>query len=398
MLKTIRIFHLLLLTGWVTTLLSCQSAKKSYQSGNFETAIEKAARKLRNDRTDEDNIIYLEAAYDRLYYQVKDRVSFLRKEGRPENTVAIFDEYSVLKMYEGMIKPLLPLYIESKKRNAQFKFISDEEFIESKKLSAEYLYSYAGGLLANGTRSDARRAYELYEELKCIYPTYKDADARQREALIAGTNQVNVVIQNKSGAPLFTELEKQLTTLPVGDLNSEWVNFSNEKNTAKSFDYQVNVTILYLSVTPDLQLVNNTITERKTVEDGWEYVLDSRGNVMKDSLGNDIKQTKYKTIKCIVTEYVEKKQASIAGTIDFYDSKTNSLLYSYPLDIQEVFEHHWATANGDLKALSPQSNDLVKIGPLPFPTEIEMLVKAGDDLKLKLKEAVRDHIQLLSGT
>jgi hypothetical protein len=56
-------------------------------------------KKLKNDKTDEENINYLEASYDKLYYQTKEEVSFLKKENRPENTVGIYDEYAHLKLY-----------------------------------------------------------------------------------------------------------------------------------------------------------------------------------------------------------------------------------------------------------------------------------------------------------
>jgi hypothetical protein len=48
--------------------------------------------------------------------------------------------------------------------------------------------------------------------------------------------------------------------------------------------------------------------------------------------------------------------------------------------------------------MSKETADKVNIGPAPFPSEIDMVVKASEDLKMKLKEAVRDHIQILSGT
>ncbi|MFI5135225.1 MAG: hypothetical protein ACHQD9_05195 [Chitinophagales bacterium] len=297
-----------------------------------------------------------------------------------------------------MIRPLLPLRIKSKNRQAQFKFVADEDFISAKQNAAEYLYASANKLMSNNNRADSRKAYETYGELKNIYPDYKDVDSRQHQALEAGTNQVNLEILNKSGAPLFGELEKQMTSVPVGDLNSDWVNFSNQKNSGQRFDYSVLVNVQFIGVTPDLQLVANTYADKKTIQDGWEYSLDTRGNVRKDSLGNDIKKPKFKTITCIVTEYAQKKSSSISGSIDFYNDRNSALLYSYPVNIQENFENHWATAVGDLNALSKESADKVKMGQLPFPSEIDMLLKASDDLKMKLKEAVRDHIGLLSAT
>src|SRR4051812_33058063 len=90
---------------------SCQSAKHSFQSGDFESAIAKAVNKLKKNPQDDESKIYLEAAYDKLYYQTMDQVTFLKKEGRPENVLGVYDNLSQLKLYESMVAPLLPLYI-----------------------------------------------------------------------------------------------------------------------------------------------------------------------------------------------------------------------------------------------------------------------------------------------
>jgi len=383
-------------------LFSCHAARHSFLSGDFETAIEKAVNKLRHDRTDEENITYLEAAYGRLSAQTTERVVFLRKEGRPENVLPIYDELSKQKLYDELIKPILPLTLASKHRNAQFHFLKDEDFIAAKQNAAEYVYAHASKLLTTNNRMDARQAYSDLQELHCIYPSYKDADQKMQEAIDKGTNQVNLRIVNNSGATLFGELEKQMTTLSIGDLNAEWVNFSSvqgtpygEKNSNRNFDYNVITNVKQIIVTPDMQLLPNVYTDKKTIQDGWQYQYDSKGNVKKDSLGNDIKKPKYKTISCIVTEYTEQKSSTITGTIDFYRTGNNSLLYSYPFDVHEIFEHHWATANGDLKALTQASADKIKIGPMPYPNEIDMLLKVSDDLKAQVKNVMREKIELV---
>src|SRR5262249_7881392 len=158
---------------------------------------------------------------------------------------------------------------------------------------------------------------------------------------------VNLKIMNNSGAPLFTELEKQLTTISIGDLNSEWVNFSSENNSSQYYDYSVVVNVQQIIMTPDMKLQPQVNIEKRKIQDGWQYEYDSKGNVKKDSSGNDIRKPKYKTISCMVTEYVEQKTCSLAGSVDYHRTGNNSLLYSYPFNVNEVFEYHWATANGD---------------------------------------------------
>jgi hypothetical protein len=307
--------------------------KQSYQSGNFEKAIEKSVKKLKSDPTNEESILYLEASYAKLNRQTMDRIEFLKKEGRPENVLPVYDALARLRLYEDMIAPLLPLRMASKNRNAGFSFIKDEDLIVAKQHAAEYLYASATKLLSTGNTMDARQAYGQLEELKCIYPDYKDASQKLSEAVAKGTNQVYLKIQNNSGAYLFQELEKEITSMPLGDLNMQWVNFYGGSN-QQSPDYSIVVNIRQLVVTPDMQGPPSVHTESRTIQDGWQYELDANGNVKKDSSGNDIKVPKYKTIKCVVTEYMQQKSTTLAGTIDFYQSDGNSLLYSYPFSVQ----------------------------------------------------------------
>jgi tetratricopeptide (TPR) repeat protein len=384
---------LLLITTLLLVMAACNTVKKSYQSGDFETAIEKSLKKIKSNPNDEDNIIYLEAAYDKFYYQKMDRIAFLKKEGQPQNVVIIYNEMQWLRDIENEIKPLLPLHIASKNRNATFPFISDEDLIASKNKAAEYLYAHAVKLLSNSNKEDARTAYYDLQQLNSIYPNYKEANAKMKDALNAGTNRVLVQIVNNSSANLFTELEKELTTLPLGDLQAPWVYFTNQNS--GSFDYKVTMNVLHIDVTPDLQNIARSYVDSKTIQDGWNYQYDSHGNVMKDSLGNDIKTPRYITIQCMVTEWLQQKTSTVGGKLEFVRTADNGLLYSYPFNTTKVFQHVWATANGDLNALTPESLAKVKAGPIPFPNEIDLLLQAGEDLKWEMKEVIEDHAEVV---
>ena len=60
-----------------------------------------------------------------------------------------------------------------------------------------------------------------------------------------------------------------------------------------------------------------------------------------------------------------------------------------------MFQHPWATANGDLNALSKESRQEIKVGPVPYPTEIDMLLQASEDLKLQVINTIRDKMDLV---
>lgn len=376
-------------------ITSCNPVKHNYRSGDYDKVVEQSVKKLRSNPNDDETITYLEASYAKLYRQRMDRVNFLKKEGRPENVLPVYDELSELIRYGNMIRPLLPLNMPSKNRVADFNFIRDEELIAAKLAAAEYLYVNANQLLNTNDRMKARKASELYEQLKCIYPSYKDADDKLKTATIVGTNQVFVKIENHSNTFLFDELEKQFTTLYLYDLNEEWLNFYGTNSNTRRPDYDIIINIREILVTRDLQSSPGVHSETKSIQDGWNYELDAKGNVKQDSLGNDIKTPRYKTIQCVVTEYLQEKSSVINGSIDFYDTRSNTFLYTEPFSSNKIFQHHWASANGDLGALSKESATLIKFGPIPYPSELDMLVQGSEDLKLQVKNVIRDKKNLV---
>ena len=88
-----------------------------------------------------------------------------------------------------------------------------------------------------------------------------------------------------------------------------------------------------------IRLAERDSVIKKDVEDGFSYQLDKRGNVMKDSLGNDIKFKKYKTLQCALIETVQSKACRIDGDIEIVQVNPNKVLKKDPLGAQSSFEH-----------------------------------------------------------
>ena len=128
---------------------------------------------------------------------------------------------------------------------------------------------------------------------------------------------------------------------------------------------------------------------KKNVEDGFTYQLDSRGNVMKDSLGNDIKTVRYKTLQCALIETIQSKSCMISGDIEIIQGKSGKLEKKDPLGAESGFEWISARALGDLQALSPAQIEKTKTKAVPFPSDMEMIFRCSDALKQAINNAIR---------
>ena len=141
----------------------------------------------------------------------------------------------------------------------------------------------------------------------------------------------------------------------------------------RDYAYVILVNIKAIDVSPEA-LKEVHYTESKEIEDGFTYLLDKNGNVVKDSLGNDIKIPKHKTITCTIVETQQKKTALITGTLDYLNNESNQLMKTDPITAQAFFENYFATASGDLTALSDSTKKKIGNKFIPFPTNPAMIL------------------------
>ena len=109
----------------------------------------------------------------------------------------------------------------------------------------------------------------------------------------------------------------------------------------------------------------------------------------KDSLGNDIKIPRYKTITCKVIRFYQKKTARISGDLEYYENATDKLLKKEPITSDALFENRYTLAYGNLDALQPTTRkELDTTKPLPFPNDDAMIIQAGEVIKKMTKDII----------
>ena len=145
-----------------------------------------------------------------------------------------------------------------------------------------------------------------------------------------------------------------------------------------------------IAVSPDQSLQRDSVIKRD-VEDGFTYVLDKRGNVMRDTLGNDIKQKKYKTLQCALVETIQAKACRIDGDVEVIQMVPNKVLKKDPIGAQSTFENISSRALGDTGALNAKQLDRTKTSIVPFPTDIEMVVRCSESLKQAIRGVIQNN-------
>jgi hypothetical protein len=375
----------------LTIILSgCGSSKKQLQKGNYDAAIDKAVRELRRDPDDEKQIAILIQSYKVANDQNNERVRFLKMEGRPNNWDEIYLVYKALNDRQSLVRTVTPL--TSNGRSVDFPYVDYlPEMVNAKRKAAEFYFAHGTELMKTNIKENYRQAFAEFIRAKNYVGDYEGIDNKIQEAKYLGMSRVFVSIQNSSILKFPKEFEQDLLALDLPNLNSEWVEYHTQNlNADTKYDYFVNVNIKNIAVSPDGNLQKDTVIKRD-VEDGFTYVLDKKGNVMRDSLGNDIKQKKYKTLQCALVETIQSKACRIDGDVEVIQMNPNKVLKKDPIGAQSNFENVSSRALGDVQALTPKQLERTKTSVVPFPTDIEMVVRCSESLKLAIRGAIQNN-------
>ncbi|MCB0610096.1 MAG: hypothetical protein H6562_09785 [Lewinellaceae bacterium] len=371
---------------------ACTSPQELVESGNYDQAIEMAVRKLAGKKNKKVKYVQaLEDAFAKITDQDMRLADRLKSEGRPENWSKINDVYRRIRHRQELIEPLLPL-IDKEGIKANFRFVRvDDLELESKEKAAEYQYNLGKQLIAEskttGDKLVARQAYAELEKISRYYNNYRDRNQLMDQALDLGTTYVVFHMNNRSNTVIPREMEQELLRFGVQDLNSQWRVFHTNPQPGVAYDYKVEMNLNRLDVGPEV-VKEREYVDSKEIEDGFDYVLDERGNVKKDTAGNDIKVPRNVLVKARVLEVFQTKVASVGGRIEWYDLRNNQLLESQPLTADAVFENYASTFQGDKRALSDQSKKRIGNRPLPFPTNEALLLTAATQLQPVIKEKI----------
>ena len=270
------------------TLQSCVSAEKLVDSGRYDDAIALAQRKLSGKQRKNPKLVQAaEEAFRKVTAREMreiDRLKNSNDEGKWGRINAITRR---IRDRQEALQPLLPL-TDKNGYTAQFRFVQvDGLEQESREKAAAFHYAEAGKLLQlarQGDKDAARTAYRELEETQRYFQRYENSNALKAEAHQLGITHILVSVQNNAPVVTPAEFDRYLTSINVADLNNFWQHYHIRETRRNNYDYEIKLRITDIVISPEVVREREYVDSRN-IQDGFEYVLDERGNVAKDSLG-----------------------------------------------------------------------------------------------------------------
>ena len=374
----------------LTIIMSgCGSSKKQLQKGNYDAAIQKSVKQLRKDPSDVKQADILTQAYKVSNEQDQERVRVLKMEGKTDSWDEIYQVYKALNDRQSLVKTVTPLNVNG--RSVDFTYVDYvPEMLNAKRKAADFYYAHGNELMKSNIKESYRQAFAEFLRAKDYVGDYEGIDSKIQDAKLKGMSRVLITIQNTSQLKFPPQFEQDLLALDLPRLNSEWVEYSTQSlNDNTPYDYFVNVNVKSVRVSPDNSVQRDSVI-KKTIEDGFTYILDKKGNVMRDSLGNDMKQKKYKTLQCALVETVQSKTCRIDGDVEVIQTNPDKQLKKDPIGAESNFNNISSRALGDTQALNADQLERTKTSIVPFPKDIEMVIRCSESLKTAIRVAIQN--------
>ena len=355
---------------------SCVTPEKLVKKGEYDRAIHQLFERLKKMPGDEKAADLLQEAYAEANSQNLKEIEKLRKTGDPAAWYPIYQNYN--RLYKRQ------LYVAQLPRPALENINFDKQDFKShlenaRTKSAAYLYAHAKKLLKSGEKPNARQAYNELIKVSELLANYKSVDAMIRRALVQGTDNILYVVKNKTGTFLPGPLIYRLKNINFYGIDGQFMNFDKyaEKGVAYDFIIQLNLT-------------KATLTPGKTLVTEKEFTQKARvkSRMKTDSSGKAIPVPEFENIKCVAKIYEQQKTATLAGYVDFIDTRTQQIKHTTPVSGKSLFTQNYVRIDGNEKACSPDVLRLTTAGPVQFPSDNDMIMDAAG----KLRDVIRDVI------
>lgn len=378
---------------FILAIFACgvRQTREYLTSGDYDAAIENAVDGLRgnkNAKGKQDYVYLLEEAFAKAKDRDLRNINTWFKDANPQNLEKIYNTYLLLNNRQESIRPLLPLKFIKENKEAQFPFEDySDQIVSSKTALSKFLYDNSKALLVTKDKMTMRRAYDDLMYLESINPNFKDTNKLIEEARLKGTDFVSVYSKNETNMVIPVRLENDLLDFSTYGLNDKWTVYHSNRQKGITYDYGVIINFRSINISPE-QIKERQFDKEKQIKDGVKNLLDSNGNVVKDSLGNAIKIDNMKTIRISIYEFSQIKSCQVTAKVDYIDFTNNQLLQSYPLASEFIFNNTYATFKGDKRACEEEYYPTFNLRAVPFPSNEQMVFDTGNNLKANLRAII----------
>ena len=378
------------LISFIVLLSSCNSTKRVKQnllSGNYYRAIQMAANQLQkgktNNKTQEQKLL-LQQAFEKYVDKKTNQIKFWKKENNDENARNIYTTYLDLKKVQNQIKPFLPLQHPDKEKPLKFDIRNySNEVLSSQDRYLSVLYQDAQNLLNPGDPLACRDAFYKLEKIQNINPNYQNVQVLKDDAYEVGLEFVHVEAYNDTEQVIPQRLLAELLDFDTYGLNDFWTVYHRKIQDNINYDHKITIGFQSIIFSPE-RLIEKEESLKDMVEETY-YQRDDNGNIISDENGNKLTYKVKTEAEGILRIIRQIKSVQVTAKVGYYNLPNNLRTATHNLNSDFTFENIYGNFKGDKRILTDQEVSIISNVAVPFPSNEQMLLDAGDDIKNRLK-------------
>lgn len=382
---------------FLLTFYACNPYKKAQGlilDGRYDYAVSHLIKKYKKgvrDKHRKNLILTLKEAYSKGNQSnletIKGYESSMDDFHKTQNT---FYSYRKIVERQNDIKPLLPISINNKE--VEFEMIDySKELNESQWAYASELNKLGEALLQKNTKEDFRSAFDNFSELKDLYPNYSMVDENLEESKFKGTTFVFLNFRNSSDEYISYESDNILFPHEmingINGRQSNWIKIQTEEDFDVEYEFDIIYDIQDVNISSDKETIHS-FSQEKNIFVKNEFVLNSDGEIKKDSLGRKEMVPVYELVTCCVEEINRSKEANVILKVTVFENFSNKVRSQY-FENTIVFEDSKATFTGDTRALEEDYINSVDDRINRFPSDETILRDCLDPLKTDSENYIR---------
>ena len=340
--------YVLLFIAVSTWLVSCKSASKLYQKGNYDEAVQVAVKKLQKDPNDPKLKSVVQDAYR---YAVTDHENRIRNYSSMDNEMKwewMYNEYSALQNLHNTIFKAPSVYELVRPKD----YSSDMN--ENAAKASDIHYNRGMQLMNNNDKQSAKNAYHEFKAAINFKPGDANIQRRINEAYDAALTVVAIVPINNYGFQYATynyqlqNFDKDIVRTLQYNTGNEFVKFYSTWETQR------------LNIVPD-EIVELHFTQINigSIKDNYSTKEVIRDVVVKETVykaDSVIKQ--YAKVKANITTTQRTMSSQGNLSINIRDSK-GKWLWSDNVVGNSSWSTEFSSYNGDERALSDEDKLLL---------------------------------------
>ncbi len=361
-------------------LFGCQSPKKLVIKGHYDRVINKMARKLeKKGQVKDQHLLALVEAFHFANERDMAQIDHILTRAGTKDLEYGLGLINTIAHRQDKLESHLPIHVSTGKSKFQFVNIDRLEEIILTRLTTNLTEDYQRYIAEarDGYKKAGKRAYQILQKLT-TYDRHNQYVEELDEAHQLGREYVLVRWETDTWNITPIHFQRLSSNYLVGK-HDFWREYHYDRNDEISYDLIFNHVIRDIFISPE-RVSEREYVERKRIKDGYRAIRDEAGHVVRDSLGNPMKEIKYKQIKARVWEVFQDKQLILEGYTEILNGKSGKLIKEKPFTVNEKFSHTSAHFRGDRRALPLEIRKKCKVDWIPFPSDEEMVREAARSL------------------